>query len=511
VTQFLAGSARRDVSPPLGLPMLGVVRRDEPAHDRCGALEVTACALARGDVRVIICGVDTLAVQSPEADTLRERVAAATGALPAAVLLNWNHTHHAPPGGRSCYGTFGERDPEPDAATIEYVDFLHDAVVETCREAVERVEPAWIRWGLGYADESVNRREREPDGMVRRIGWNAGGMVDRSVPTLQAVRLDGSAIATVIGFACHTVTTGIDFIGYSPDYPGPMRDVVRDVTGGECVFLQGAAGNIMPRFAFDDTLTEFKRMGRRLGLEALHALTERPAWPAELVETSFQSGTQVVLFRWRPVAGEAPALAAAEERVDLPLLPLPSLDEARAARERAEVEYEAAVERGATEPELRMLRYHGLNFARRSEAEIAGGNPRTAVAASVHAIRIGDGAIVTAPGEIFAEIGMAVRERSPADVTLYAGYTNGCVSYIPCASEYPLGGYEPAYGNKTYGLPAAVSPEADRMLVETGTRLVRSLFPERAAPATPDDWLATGALPPPPAAPPLERPPIGPR
>jgi neutral ceramidase len=368
-----------------------------------------------------------------------------------------------------------------------------------------------VRWGLGYADESVNRRERDSDGMVRRIAWNAGGMVDRSVPTVQAVRQDGSAIVTVIGYACHTVTTGIDYIGYSPDYPGPMRDVVREVTGGECVFLQGAAGNIMPRFAFDDTLTEFTRMGRRLGLEALHALAERPAWPAELIETSFQSGTQVVLFRWRPVEGEAPALAAVEQRVELPLLPLPSLDEARAARERAEVEYDEAVARGASEPELRMLRYHGLNFARRTEAEIASGNPRTAMPASVHAIRIGDGAIVTAPGEIFAEIGMAVRERSPADVTLYAGYTNGCVSYIPAASEYPLGGYEPSYGNKTYGLPTQVSPESDRILVETGTRLVRSLFPERAAPASPDDWLATGAVPPPPAAPQLERPPIGPR
>jgi neutral ceramidase len=490
--------------------MLGVVRRAEPAGDRCGPLEVTACAFESDAARVVICGVDTLAVQSPEADELRARVASATGADPAGVLLNWNHTHHAPPGGRSCYGMFGERDPAPDEATIAYVDRLHDAVVEVCREAVQRLEPARVRWGLGYADESVNRRERDADGMVRRIAWNADGMVDRSVPTLQAVRPDGSAIATIVGYACHTVTTGIGFIGYSPDYPGPMRELVRTLTGGECVFLQGAAGNIMPRFAFDDTLTEFERMGRRLGLEALHAVADRPAWPAELVETSFQSGTQVVLFRWNPVEEQVPALAAVEERIELPLLPLPSLEEAAAMRERAEAEYDAAVERGAGEPELRMLRYHGLNFARRTEAEIASGNPRTAVAASVHAVRIGDGAIVTAPGEIFAEIGMAVRERSPADVTLFAGYTNGCISYIPAASEYPLGGYEPTYGHKTYGLPAQVSPVSDGLLVETGTRLVRSLFPERSMPET-SDWLASGALPSAPPARSLARPPAGPR
>ena len=506
MTGFRVGAARRDVSPPLGLPMLGVVRRVDPARDRRGSLEVTACVLEASGTRVVICGVDTLAIQAPEADELRARVASETGALPAGVLLNWNHTHHAPPGGLSCYGTFGERDPEPDAATVAYVHHLHDQVVDVCREAAEALEPAWVRWGLGYADESVNRREREPDGMVRRIGWNAAGMVDRSVPTLQAVREDGKAIATVVGYGCHTVTTGVEYIGYSPDYPGPLRGLVREVTGGECIFLQGAAGNVMPRFAFDDSLTEYERMGRRLGLEALHAVADRPGWPAELVETSFQSGTQVVLFRWRPIDAPDPVLAAVEERVDFPLLALPSLDEARAARLQAEVEYAAAVERGAEESELRMLRYHGLNFTRRTEAEIASGSPRTAVAGSIHAIRVGDGAIVTGPGEIFAEIGLAVRERSPADVTLYAGYTNGCISYIPAASEYPLGGYEPAYGNKTYGLPVQVAPDCDRLLVETGSRLVRSLFPERPLPP-PSDFLASGALPSSPAPRRLERPP----
>ena len=61
---------------------------------------------------------------------------------------------HAPRAARRGirYGTFGERDPEPDAAIIAYVDLLHDAIVEACREAVAALEPAWV-WGLGYADE----------------------------------------------------------------------------------------------------------------------------------------------------------------------------------------------------------------------------------------------------------------------------------------------------------------------------------------------------------------------
>ena len=114
--------------------------------------------------------------------------------------------------------------------------------------------------------------------------------------------------------------------------------------------------------------------------------------------------------------------------------------------------------------------------------------------------------ITTAPGETFTEIGLAVKERSPASVTLYAGYTNGVVSYLPIASEFPLGGYEPDYGNKTYGLPAQVEPASDRLLVETAVRLVRSLFPAAESPAA-DGWLATGALPVPPRRTLASRPP----
>ncbi len=499
-----AGAAATNVDPPLGLPLVGVVRRHEPARERLAPLEVTAAAFEHRGARVVVCGVDTLAIQAPEVDVIRERIGAETGTPRAGVLLNWNHTHHAPPGGRSVYGSFGERD-ELEPAAVAYIDELHDAIVATCRQAFERLEHASVRWGLGYAELAVNRRQRDDDGQVRKIGWNPAGLVDRSVPVLQSVRPDGSAIATLVGYGAHTVTTGVNFIGYSPDYPGWLRETVRSLTGGECVYLQGAAGNVMPLFGFDDDLEAPARIGERLGLEAAHAIADRPSWPVRLVQTGFGSATPLELFRVERVDGDPPALAAVEAEVDFPLLPLPTREEIAAERERGEREIADAEARGAPESELRVLRFHGLNWARRTEAEIAGGNPRRSVTGAISAIRIGDAAIVTGPGEIFTEIGLAVKERSPADVTFYAGYSNGCISYMPTAAEYPLGGYEPTYGHKTYGLPAQVSPETERLLIETGVRLVVSLFPEREPPAA-VGWLATGAAPVPPPPPPLVRP-----
>ena len=496
---FRAGAAGLNVDPPLGLPMVGVVRRHQLVDKRLAPLEVTATAFECGSTRVIVCGVDTLAIQSPEVDELRAEISRRTGADPAGILLNWNHTHHAPPGGRSICGLFGGRsDSEPSPGTLAYVEYLHARIAEACVVACERLEPASVRWGLGQVNDAINRRQRDPDGQVRRLGWNPDGLVDPSVPVLQALRRDGSAIATIVSYGCHTVTTGIDTIAYSPDYPGPLRDLVRGVTGGECVFVQGAGGNVMPLVAFEESGEARQQMGRRIGLEALRAVADQPGWPAQLGEAGgFSSSQPLVLFRWEAVEAPLPSLSSVEESVDFPLLPLPTLEEISEALERAEAEYNAAVERSAPESELRIIRYHGLNWARLAEAEIRSGKARTSARGSIHAVRIGDGAIVTGPGEIFTEFGLAVKERSPADVTLYAGYTNGCVSYFPTAAEYPLGGYEPTFGNKSYGLPIQVSPDCERLMVETGVRLVRSLFPEREAPEV-EGWLASGNLPVPP-------------
>ena len=504
-TVFMAGAAARNVDPPLGLPMSGVVRREGPATERLGSLEVSALAFESASSRVILCGVDTIAIQSPEVDEIRREVARATGADPSGILLNWNHTHHAPPGCLSFCGMLGDRDPNPSPELEAYIEELHTAIVMVCKDACDALEPAWVRWGLGNADEGINRRQRDADGQVRKIGWHPEGHVDPSVTVLQAVRADGSSIGMVVGYGCHTVTTGFEYLGYSPDYPGPMRDYIRRATGGECVFFQGAGGNIMPRVAFEASGEAMRRTGERLAAEALHAVADWPAWPARLRETGVGSGTPLALFRWERLEAESPQLAAVEEAVVFPLLPLPELEEITALIERTEREIEKVREKGATEGDLRVLRFHGLNWARRIEEELRSGSPRTSAGGSIHAIRIGDGAIVTGPGEIFTEIGMAVKERSPADVTLYAGYTNGAVSYFPTAAEYPLGGYEPGYGNKPYGLPSQVSPESERILTETGVKLVRSLFPEREAPEV-EGWTATGALPVKPARPAVKRP-----
>ena len=503
--EFRAGAARVSIEPPLGLPMIGFVRRHELARGYGAPLEVTALVLEGGATRVVLVGVDNIGIQAPEVDEVRTRVADAAAAEPAGVLLNWNHTHCAPPGGRSLANLGGEMPDEPDERSLAYIAFLHDKIVSAARLGSERLEPARVALGVGRADEAVNRREKTGDGRVI-LGWNPDGLVDTEVTVLQARRADESAIATVVGYGCHTVTVGWDVLAYSADFPGPMRDAVREWTGGECVFLQGAGGNVLPRLAFCPSEDEARRLGRRLALEALHAVEDSDAWPRRVVREDSGSVTPISIYRLERDEEEPPALAAVEESVTFPLLPLPTVEEIAAMRAEFERDLEDARAAGADEGRLNTLRYH-TQWARRTEAQIAAGTAATSTEGPIHAVRVGDGAIVTGPGEIFSEIGMAVKERSPADVTLYAGYTNGAVSYFPTAADYQDGGYEPGYGNRSYGLPAQVAPECERILVETGVRLATGLFPEREAPDV-RGWTATGRLPGPPPPRSYARPPL---
>jgi neutral ceramidase len=489
---MLAGAAAAEIAPPLGLPMLGFVRSQEGATRFGLPLEATALVLATDSERVVLCGIDTLGADSPEVDELRERVAEAADAAPANVLLNWNHTHKAPPPCRSLLRGSGLLATDGDERIDAYWALLRERVMHVAATAAARLEPAAAHWGSGEVDLSVNRRERGPDGSIVH-GWRVDGLLDRQVVSLQVRRRDESAIATLVGYGCHTVSVGMDFPGYSADFPGALRRRMRQWTGGECVFFQGAAGNVLPRLAFTEDEREAERMGERLAIESIRSLSDGAAWPRQLVQHSDGSLIPMLLFRYEELPERGETLRAAEERLAFPLLPLPSEDDLQSAVGEYEDEAREAERRGAGAAERCGILYH-LKWARRMLADTRAGAVADSIPGSLHAVRIGAGVIVSSPGEAFTEIGMAVKERAPGRPTLYAGYTNGAVGYFPTSAAYAEGGYEPAYSNRSYGRPAPVAPECERLLVERGVRLAERLFPE-LEPFAGGDWSARGALP----------------
>ncbi|MFX0100161.1 MAG: neutral/alkaline non-lysosomal ceramidase N-terminal domain-containing protein [Candidatus Hodarchaeota archaeon] len=60
----------------------------------------------------------------------------------------------------------------------------------------------------------------------------------------------------------------------------------------------------------------------------------------------------------------------------------------------------------------------------------------------VQVISVGNIAFTAIPGELFSQIGLSIKEKSPFDHTMVIGYANDYIGYIATRENYLAGGYE---------------------------------------------------------------------
>ena len=95
----------------------------------------------------------------------------------------------------------------------------------------------------------------------------------------------------------------------------------------------------------------------------------------------------------------------------------------------------------------------------------------------VQALRIGDVALVGWAAEVFHGLGLTTKHASPAKLTLFAGYANGMIGYLPTAEEHARGGYEVDMAPYFYRLDGRMDPESGARAAEQSHELLARLFP----------------------------------
>jgi len=86
----------------------------------------------------------------------------------------------------------------------------------------------------------------------------------------------------------------------------------------------------------------------------------------------------------------------------------------------------------------------------------------------VQVVAMGDDvAIVSMPGEIFVELGLAIKAASPFAHTYIAELANGAIGYIPNRSAYTEGNYEVVSSRAAAG--------GGELLVDAAVRLLKEL------------------------------------
>ena len=88
--------------------------------------------------------------------------------------------------------------------------------------------------------------------------------------------------------------------------------------------------------------------------------------------------------------------------------------------------------------------------------------------AEVQVMALGnDIAWVALPGEIFVEIGLAIKKASPYTITIVTELANGSIGYVPDRKAYAEGNYEP--------VSARCAAGSGELLMQTSLRLLNEL------------------------------------
>lgn len=404
---LLVGIAETDLTPsmPYGLSGYYHERKSTEVRDR---LHAKALVFRQGGESVALVECDLCNITPELTAEVRRRAAPRTGIPAEHIILAATHTHTGP-----AYG--GDlREWMKTKAADAYPPRLIEAVTEAVVQAASA--PAPLRLRVGTAPQAT------PIAFCRRFLMKSGNVqtwanyknpeiVREANPIDPEVALllvsDASrARAVLVNFALHLDTLG--GTKWSADFPHDMGKVLRAELGDGVlpIFANGCCGDIN----HIDPRAEKRN-------------------PTEMIGTSLGETARGALPGLRDLA---PRLAVRRAVVRAPLQEAPEADLEWA---RAFVQRERAGEKVVF---LEQVKAHKLLKVER----LRGRGP--ALDLEVHAIRLGaDAAIVTLPGEVFVELGLAIKKASPFRTTFIIELANTEeTSYIPKREAYPLGGYE---------------------------------------------------------------------
>jgi hypothetical protein len=78
------------------------------------------------------------------------------------------------------------------------------------------------------------------------------------------------------------------------------------------------------------------------------------------------------------------------------------------------------------------------------------------------------------PGEVFVELGLAIKRASPFPLTIVIELANEDIGYVPNREAYPQGAYEP--------VSSRIAEGSGEMLVDAAIRLLTEQFRKTVKP-----------------------------
>lgn len=463
---ILAGVAVTDITPPVGYPQYRGV--STAVHDR---LYAKALVLRQGDHMAALVIADLIAITPGLALEARSIASAKTGIPFSNIIVAATHAHTGPEY-REAMELYAERKRAGTSTQADeqgYLPQLIRSVAQAVIDAHAGARPVQLRTGAGQATGiSFNRRFVLRDGRVR---MNAGignpdivrpaGPIDPEVNVLMlSAAGGGDPFAGLTVFANHLDTVGDTEFG--ADYPFYLEQALRRSFGQDfvSVFGIGTAGNINhidvngpPGQRGRDAVT------RRVGETLARVVVEESTRLQAVRDPSLEVRSTFVYAPLQEYTAEELAWARSDS-----MKPLYQERESQQMFRRRKI------------LSLERMRANGAAIP-----PTVGTEPWR-LPLEVQAIRLGeDAAIVGLPGEVFVELGLAIKKASPFPRTFIIELTNTNIAYVPTREGFEQGDYE--------AVNSRVAPGGGEMLVEAALRLLRELKDD---PGPPSEAASTG-------------------
>lgn len=408
------GFGKSDITPTRPTPMAGYygVRFSTGTHD---PLWSKATMLDDGKTKVVLISIDLIATTPWMVAETRELIRNKLGIPEECVMISATHSHTGPmlyePDERQP-GRFGNRTDEAK----QYMLSLPSRILESVVAAESFMVPASLHHGIGNEPKlAFNRRFFMTDGTV---GWNPGkmnpkivreaGPTDDGLPMILVQDEKSTTLGVLSSFAIHLDTVG--GTEWSADMPFTMEQCLARVFGSDrhYQYATGCCGDVnhidVRSASRQGGHSEAARIGTRLSGAILRNLTAIQ----RATTTGIQASREIVMLPKAPHTEE---------------------------RSRWAKDVLAKINDTPAPPFMDMVEAYRI-----ADVEARG---ESLIEAEVQVISVGrEIAWVALPGEIFVQLGMAIKTGSPFATTSIHELANGSIGYVPTQQAYAQGNYE---------------------------------------------------------------------
>ncbi|EPR66579.1 Alkaline ceramidase domain protein [Cyclobacterium qasimii] len=426
---FKGGAALSVITPKVGTSINGNFKDDTVRHIHDDT-HARSLVLDDGNTKIAMVTLDLCVVHRETLDNAKKRANKFTGIPIENMLISAIHTHS---GGTAC--SVWQSEPDPD-----YLIFLEERTADAIIRANNNLEPARIGWGVGQEPSEVfNRRWKLKEGITftnpfggeDKVRMNPGfenpdlvgpaGPIDSEVPIISVKSVEGRTIAILANYSLHYVG-GTKSGEISADYFAMFANRIGELVGADRqtpdfvgIMTNGTSGDIN-NINFGGSAPKPMKPYEKMAIVANTVAAE-----------AYKVYQDITYHDWVP-------LAIVQKEISLGVRKADAKELKRANNILAAAKSDGSFSRD----ELYAREAIFLNDFPDQKQLI------------LQAVQIGDLAITAVPCEVFVEIGLEIKAKSPFKQTFCISLANGYNGYLPTPKHHAWGGYETWRARSSY-------------------------------------------------------------